>query len=127
MNIKLLLDKKQNNKKSLIKGRWQRTGRFFKKYKILIYADVNWKLAKITKYRKAMKRSNPFLRNRRLKCFMAYFLCTDFHEIVHIKMNQWGIKDPSCKNNACSDGECWWCDYTNYKLHWFFVERGIEI
>lgn len=125
--IKLLFDNEQNNKISIIKGRWERKGRIFKKYTIFFYVDALWKLAKITKYSMESKKLNPFGRHHRIKCFLAHFLTTDFHEIVHMKMNQWGINDPTCKNNSCSNNKCWWCDYTNYNLHWFFVERGLEL
>lgn len=131
METRIKLNPKEidlSKQSKLTKGNWFTYKKMFlKKSGINIFVDVLWNLTKRTKYQKRGIPIFPFIRDKNLKTFIINLLCVDFHEIVHIKMHEWKVENSTCENNSCSDGNCWWCDYTNYNLHWFFIEGGIEI
>lgn len=90
-------------------GRW-----YTKTYRISIF------LNRIFKYIQVYKKEYQD------QIFMAVLLATEFHEIGHIKIDEWGIKGQPCNSGKkCNKGGCFWCEYTDAQAAWFMKEREI--
>ncbi len=90
-------------------GRWYR-----KNYRISIFINQIWSLI-VEKYQDQYHE----------RLLMAFIFAAEFHEIVHIKINQWGLQGQPCTTLKCEKGSCFWCNYM-YSTMSFFMERDEE-
>lgn len=58
---------------------------------------------------------------------MAAFLAIEFHELVHLKIHEWGLEGQPCRwSSGCDKGECFWCNHTWDVMVPFFIKKVIE-
>lgn len=89
-------------------GRWYR-----KTYRISIFLNQIWKSNVVPN------------EDLRWDIFLASIFATQFHEIVHVKIDEWKIKGQPCNSKKCDDGVCYWCNFTQVMGEFFMLRDGV--